>query len=236
MHSFVVLATRPPSPSLPPHRCVVQGMSPSARGSTSQQPSLALQQPTCYERCVPFTPYARVFTTLQWALRRWDTRSTQRALPDGGTPRDAKPSPHPEPSAYHPSDRVPPPPGPSTDGDAHTPSTSQTKALPPLRTHSLPPPIPNVQALLSGSFVSINADTMTLSAISTGPNGEDGVDEEGAARTHTSDSDSLNDVLSPPPTRVVSRRRSMRSHDLFAESHVSFSDLGSLVAPQDESK
>lgn len=118
---------------------------------------------------------------------------------------------HPRPL---PNDRKP---KPSSDDD---PPSTATKSLPPIRTHALPPPLPNAHALLSESFVSIDT---TL-----------GAEEQ---TNTTSDSDSFIDLLSPAPTNasVVSRRRSMRAvHDLFAESHISFAELGSLVAPQDE--
>ena len=74
---------------------------------------------------------------------------------------------------------------------------------PPLRTHSLPPPLPSARP-------------------------------EKASQSDT-DAESFDDILSPAPTHdVLSRRSSVRAHDLFAASHISFSELGSLVAPQNE--
>jgi hypothetical protein len=77
--------------------------------------------------------------------------------------------------------------------------------LPPLRTHSLPPPLPSARQ-----------------------------EEEGQLNTSDTDTESFDDILSPSPTRdILSRRSSVRAHDLFAASHISFAELGSLVAPQD---
>ena len=164
---------------------------------------------------LPIPPSHPRSSPYKWGHHLWDTRNPQRALSDRDTP---KPSLDPESST---TDEAPPP---VTEHDTHHDPHTPTKTLPPLRTHSLPPPLPNAHALLSGSFVSISPDTSSTSS------GEGGVDGESAARTNTSDSDSFVDILSPAPTHVISRRRSMRAHDLFAESHISFAELGSLVA------
>ncbi|KAH0826646.1 hypothetical protein J3R83DRAFT_5032 [Lanmaoa asiatica] len=160
--------------------------------------------------------------TVQWLPHLWDVR----------VPPDDKPSsPQQDSSAdEHPAPVTDTPP----DNDAPTPSTNQARTLPPLRTHSLPPPLPNGHALLSRSSFAINADTSPFASSFHTSSDQDDVEEEGASQANTSDTDSFVDVLSPAPTQIVSRRHSVRAHDLFAASHISFSELGSLVAPQNE--
>ena len=156
----------------------------------------------------------RTHSSHQWVHHLWDAPT-----PNDEKPSSTQPDAEPPPVAGHTSGH-----SLDTDEDAHTPSTSRTKSLPPLRIPPLPPLRPD-------AFVSIDPSSVTLSA---GLNGEDGVEEEDAAQSNTSTSDSLIDVMSPHPPRVISKRRSMRAHDLFAESHMSFSDLGCLVAPHNE--
>ncbi|KAF8552105.1 hypothetical protein OG21DRAFT_1604936 [Imleria badia] len=166
---------------------------------------------------------AAAYVLNEWVLHWWDPRRP----PDDET----KPSsPSPPSSATDPATDVP---APVTDPehvdpnkDAHTPSTS---SLPPLRTHALPPPLPNGRALPGSSLV-INPDAMASST------SLHSLGEESASESNTSDADTepFVDLLSPAPTHVISRRRSFRNHDIFAASHISFSELGSLVVPEDE--
>lgn len=80
----------------------------------------------------------------------------------------------------------------------------------------------------------MNPDAMTSSTSLHTLSTQDGTDEEGTSQSNMSDTDTepFVDVLSPAPTHVVSRRRSLRNHDQFAASHISFSELGNLIAPE----
>ncbi|KAG8216885.1 hypothetical protein J3R82DRAFT_7153 [Butyriboletus roseoflavus] len=208
---------------------------------------------------VALSGFAAAYVLRGWLPRLWEARNPPHALPDNPDDKTSRSSRPQDQSAEtdpltdpRPADEVPTPtpvtdpehallaPSPETDGQ--TPSTIQAKSLPPIRTYSLPPPLPSGHALLSGSYLSVNADTIPSPPPSAGSfhtsSSKDGDEDEGASQTNASDSlaESFAEVLSPAPTHVISRRRSMRSHDLFATSHISFSDLGSLVAPEDEFK
>lgn len=157
----------------------------------------------------------------QWVLHWWDPRRPPDDKPEPSPPQDGPPTTADDPAPVSDPGHADP------NRDAPTPSTNHT--LPPLRTHALPSPLPNGRTLP----FAINPDAMTSS---TSLHTLDGTGEESASESTTSDADTepFVDLLSPAPTHVISRRRSFRNHDIFAASHISFSELGSLVVPEDE--
>ncbi|KAN0084182.1 hypothetical protein V8E55_007686 [Tylopilus felleus] len=180
---------------------------------------------------------AAAYVLNEWVRHWWDPRHPPHAPDDEPKSAPSSPPQQDKPLADTCADTVSvsDPEHADPNNDVHTPSTSQTRSPPPLLTHSLPPPLPNGRAL-PGSSLGINPEAMTSSTSLHTSSGHDDLEEDSASQTTTSETDTepFVDILSPPPTHVISRRRSLRNHDLFAASHISFAELGSLVAPEDE--
>ncbi|KAG9313401.1 hypothetical protein JVU11DRAFT_5719 [Chiua virens] len=187
-----------------------------------RSPDIALH--TGFYLAATLTGLAAAYVLKEWIYHIWDTPhiDTDKPPHTSEQPGHSVPAPVPEPI-------------PDPDTDVHSPPPILPKMLPPLRVNSLPPPIPGS---LSGSFYAVNPDSLTSPTPLHISSAEEGLDAEASSQTTGSDNDSFVDVLSPhSPTQVISRRRSFfRNHDLFAESHMSFSQLGSLVAPENDSE